>query len=203
MPTVAIQKNQETGTSGSIFDELARIGDRIRQRAYELFESRGASHGSDVDDWLNAENELVCCPESQLTENENNFEVRVKLPGFQPSDIQVTALSDELIIKGEATRRHQENREGVEVAEFGQKTFLRRFNFSQPVDMDGVTAELNGDELHLTIPKASTGHSVNVAGGSDTQAPAESSTATVTRSGTGTEDATPKATPKTASASGA
>jgi hypothetical protein len=69
--------------------------------------------------------------------------------------------------------------------------------------MDGVTAELKGDELHLTIPKASTGHSVNVAGGSDTQAPADSSTAAATQSGKSSEDATPKATPKTASASGA
>ena len=32
--------------------------DRVAQRAYELYEARGGSHGSDVEDWLKAE-ELV------------------------------------------------------------------------------------------------------------------------------------------------
>jgi hypothetical protein len=29
--------------------------DQIAQRAYELYEARGGSHGSDVEDWLQAE----------------------------------------------------------------------------------------------------------------------------------------------------
>jgi hypothetical protein len=32
--------------------------DTIRVRAYELFLSRGATHGDDLADWLNAEREL-------------------------------------------------------------------------------------------------------------------------------------------------
>lgn len=32
---------------------------RIRQRAYELYLSRGGAHGSDWEDWLAAERELV------------------------------------------------------------------------------------------------------------------------------------------------
>lgn len=28
------------------------------RRAYEIYQSRGASHGSDVDDWLRAEREI-------------------------------------------------------------------------------------------------------------------------------------------------
>ena len=30
----------------------------ITRRAYEIYESRGASHGADLDDWLQAEREL-------------------------------------------------------------------------------------------------------------------------------------------------
>ena len=33
--------------------------DEIAQRAYEIFLLRGASHGSDLDDWLRAEQELT------------------------------------------------------------------------------------------------------------------------------------------------
>jgi hypothetical protein len=32
--------------------------EEIAQRAYELFLTRGACHGSDIDDWLEAEREL-------------------------------------------------------------------------------------------------------------------------------------------------
>jgi hypothetical protein len=31
----------------------------VARRAYELFLSRGAEHGRDIDDWLQAERELV------------------------------------------------------------------------------------------------------------------------------------------------
>ena len=33
--------------------------DRVAQRAYELYLARGGSHGSDWDDWLAAERELM------------------------------------------------------------------------------------------------------------------------------------------------
>jgi hypothetical protein len=32
--------------------------DAIAQRAYELYQARGGTHGADVDDWLQAEREI-------------------------------------------------------------------------------------------------------------------------------------------------
>ena len=40
--------------TGQVFPTV----EQIRQRAYELFLDRGASHGNETDDWLNAEREL-------------------------------------------------------------------------------------------------------------------------------------------------
>ena len=37
---------------------VADIEERIRQRAFELFESRGREDGHDLDDWLQAEAEI-------------------------------------------------------------------------------------------------------------------------------------------------
>lgn len=39
-------------------EELARMEEEIRRRAYQLFEERGRRHGSDQDDWLRAETEV-------------------------------------------------------------------------------------------------------------------------------------------------
>jgi hypothetical protein len=33
--------------------------DRIRERAYELYETRGRTHGQDEQDWLRAEQEII------------------------------------------------------------------------------------------------------------------------------------------------
>ena len=36
-----------------------QLRDRIAQRAYQLYEARGRAEGSDVQDWLQAEHELL------------------------------------------------------------------------------------------------------------------------------------------------
>ena len=37
----------------------AELQQRIRERAYQLFEHRGREHGHDVNDWLRAEGEVL------------------------------------------------------------------------------------------------------------------------------------------------
>jgi len=37
----------------------ADLQEQIERRAYELFEQRGRIHGFDIDDWLQAENEVL------------------------------------------------------------------------------------------------------------------------------------------------
>ena len=44
----------------SIFDQMKEMQDRIMQRAYEIFERNGSMLGSDLDNWTQAERELVC-----------------------------------------------------------------------------------------------------------------------------------------------
>ena len=54
-----IEKNPSTSAPRS--DEptvLIPIEQRIRQRAYELYEERGRTDGHDLDDWLRAECEI-------------------------------------------------------------------------------------------------------------------------------------------------
>jgi len=48
----------ETGRE-SIHGENADYGDRVAQRAYELYLARGGGDGQDFDDWLTAEREVT------------------------------------------------------------------------------------------------------------------------------------------------
>jgi hypothetical protein len=43
----------------SIHGDTADYGDRVSQRAYELYLARGRMDGQDFDDWLAAERELA------------------------------------------------------------------------------------------------------------------------------------------------
>jgi len=80
--------------------------------------------------------------------------VRVSAPGFDPEDVQVTALPDALIVKAASTHMHDKSEGDVRFCEFGQKTLFRRFELPAEIDPDGVTASLDKGMLDLTAPKA-------------------------------------------------
>ena len=68
------------------FDELI---DRVRRRAYELFEQRGGQHGGHLEDWLRAEEELSFPAKFTVEEDPGSFNLRMSLPGFKGKDLQV------------------------------------------------------------------------------------------------------------------
>lgn len=48
-----------TKTRSSSIEPTAELQQKIRERAYELYEQRGREHGHDGDDWLRAESEIT------------------------------------------------------------------------------------------------------------------------------------------------
>jgi hypothetical protein len=56
-------KLQTKDTAGS---ELLPMEERIRLRAHELYISRGNESGSELDDWLQAEDELLAAQEERV-----------------------------------------------------------------------------------------------------------------------------------------
>ena len=57
------------------------VNEKIAQRAYELYMSRGGEHGSDMDDWLRAEREV-----GSREKSVNKTTVPPKIPSAQRSD---------------------------------------------------------------------------------------------------------------------
>jgi hypothetical protein len=54
MPTRSIANKFKTPQS-----ELAKLDEKIRRRAYDLYEKRGRRNGHELDDWLQAEAEVT------------------------------------------------------------------------------------------------------------------------------------------------
>jgi HSP20 family molecular chaperone IbpA len=80
------------------------LTDRIRDRAFEIFQGHNGGQGFATEDWLKAERDLLCACESELVEQDG--EVRMNAPGFEAGDVKVTALPDALIVKAASTHAH-------------------------------------------------------------------------------------------------
>ena len=157
MSRVTVNKvPNERDRSLPIFDELALLADRIRERAYELFCERGSDDGRDFDDWLTAEREL-CWPAAELDEDDDEFELKVALAGFEPRDISVVANPRELIVKAEhASERHDD--EGADApairwTEFHRESVYRRVELPSDIDVNRVEAKFKHGMLEVEAPK--------------------------------------------------
>ena len=165
MSQVAVQKIHPSETqSSAIVGEMKSLAERIRERAYQLFERRGRNNGSALNDWLEAEDNLLMIPPSDLIETNGKFEMQVAVPGFDAKDIEVDALPDTLIVRAQNTHRHEQAEGNVQFCEFGEKSLFRRFDLPAPIDVDQVTANVDKGLLKVTAPKAEAERSARARG---------------------------------------
>jgi HSP20 family protein len=155
MAQVAVEKidGKKTGPP-SFSDEMKALSDRIRNRAFELFELRGGIEGCAVDDWLAAEKELLRMPQSELVEKDGTFKIRLDAPGFEAGDINITAQPDAVVVRASASHKHQSDEENVHFCEFEERNLFRRFDLPHPIALEKVTASLDNGVLQLLAPKA-------------------------------------------------
>jgi Protein of unknown function (DUF2934) len=59
MSAAAVQQEKQSSKGAVTILDESTIRDRIALKAYELWESRGRSHGSDVENWLEAERLII------------------------------------------------------------------------------------------------------------------------------------------------
>lgn len=155
MSQVAVQKIYPNETQSSpIIAEMKSLAERIRERAYHLFERRGRNHGSALNDWLEAETDLLMIPQSELVESDGAFQMQVAVPGFDAKDIEVDALPDGVIIRAENSHKHENKDDRIQFCEFSEKALFRRFDLPTPVDVDHVAADLDKGLLRISAPKA-------------------------------------------------
>lgn len=155
MASLAVEKLDDRELSNApIFRELKHFFDATQRRAFELFHTRGAWPGSDLDDWLRAEREVAWAPEAELVEDEKEIRIQVAAPGLGMKQIHVTALSESIIVKGEAIHKHEGGDGSVHFCEFSEKALFRRFELDNRIDVDRVSASRDNGILRIVAPKA-------------------------------------------------
>lgn len=140
-------------TPKTLMDKIETMMDSVRERAFDLFQKRGSTNGSDLDDWLQAEREVFWAPATELVDDGEEFKVRVAAPGFEAKDVQVSAMPDALIIQADATHTHKGKEGNVCFCEFSDKQMFRRLPLPANIDVDHVTASLDRGMLQVIAPK--------------------------------------------------
>jgi HSP20 family molecular chaperone IbpA len=154
MHNVSIEKVHEPEkAASSLFAEMEKVTEAIRLRAFEHFLGRGSLFGSDLDDWLRAERELIWYPGAEMTENDKEVTLRVQAPGLEPGNIKVTVTPDSILIEAEVSHRHEESKGKVRFCEFAEKMF-RRFDLPEAINVDKVSATLDKGILQIVAAKA-------------------------------------------------
>ncbi len=142
--TVPVKKTE------SIFSDLENIHDRIMKRAYDIFAENGMQHGNDLEHWLEAERELVWKPEIELSEENNEYKLKVAVVGMDAKDLKVEVTVNDLVIKGETQHEHKDDKDQVHTSEFRSGSLYQSIHFPKPIDPNKVKAELSNGMLTLT-----------------------------------------------------
>jgi HSP20 family protein len=164
MASLTVERLHEPERAGApILRELENFLDRTQRRAFDLFNQRGSCPGADLDDWLQAEREIVWSPQSELTEDEKEMRIQVAAPGLEPKQIHVTALPESIIVKGESAHKHEGGDGSVQFCEFSEKALFRRFELDNQIDIDRVSATLDNGMLRIVAPKTKSSQGRQVA----------------------------------------
>ena len=138
----------------SIFDEMNELQDRIMRRAYELFEHNGSKLGSDLENWTQAEREIVWKPAFELTEKNGKFQLEAAVSGLNPKDIDIEVTLEDIVLKAETQHQHKEDKGTIHYCEFESGKMFRAIHLPKKIDPDKVKAEFKNGLLTVHLPKS-------------------------------------------------
>ena len=93
-------------------------------------------------------------PRAEVLEGESGYRLILEMPGMDVEDVSLEMAEDQLIVAGE--KRPTELAEGFRRvrSERVSGQFKRAFEFSKPVDADGIRAEFRQGVLTVDVPKS-------------------------------------------------
>jgi HSP20 family molecular chaperone IbpA len=148
--------------SDPIFAETEAVQNRIRQRAFEISQTRPPDAHA-LYDWKMAESEIMSVPSVEITERDGKFEVKFAVAGLNPDDVNVMVAPQQILLKSEYRHHHDTQAGTVHLCDFRSALIFRSVDLPEPIDVNTVKAEL-GDGVIL----------VNASRGAQTEkAPAE------------------------------
>ena len=131
-----------------VFDRMNETTSLIAQRAFEIYESRGGSHGSDQDDWFMAEGELLPKLPIEYNVTEGAVQLTIQVPGFTANDLEVEVGHQRAVIFGihfDSNQTAAGNGKGKKMIGVADLPF--------DVDPQSARATLQSGTLEIVLPR--------------------------------------------------
>jgi HSP20 family protein len=110
----------------------------------------GFGDGGDGDGYQNA----VWMPLTDIYENNDNFFLKVDLPGINKEDVKINFTDGQLTISGER-KQETESKEGkFHRVERSYGKYYRSFTLPKKIQEDKIDAEFKNGQLTVRIPKS-------------------------------------------------
>jgi HSP20 family molecular chaperone IbpA len=149
-------KGTESVKQGSeeIFNQFSQINDVIARRAFELFESHGGSPGHEIEDWSQAESELLHPVPLNVLESDSEYTVRAEVPGFGSKEIEISVEPRCLAISGKRETKEEEENWKMIRSEWGADRIFRLLDLPSDIVASKVSTTLKDGILFVDLPKA-------------------------------------------------
>lgn len=100
-------------------------------------------------------------PAVEVKQNDNNYKVKVQLPGVKKEDINVELDNDFMTITAEiqeekSEKQEEEKNERFHTSEFRYGKYQRTISFDRPIKVNDSSAQYKDGVLTITIPKQNT-----------------------------------------------
>ena len=95
----------------------------------------------DIDDWLEAEREILMKPEARLIEKRGHYIVRLHLPNIVPANVRILATRDDLVVQTSSR--------------YAGARIFKTVHFPEPIDLRRVRSSWIGEKLVVLALKDS------------------------------------------------
>ena len=147
---------------GSLFGQVEDTFNALARRAYQIFEGNGRAFGRDLENWFQAEKELLHPVPINVTESDEAFEVKAEVPGFSEKEIEVGVEPRRMTITGKRETKKEEKKGKTVCAESCSDKILRMLELPAEIETDKVTATLKNGVLELTLPKVAKAQTLRI-----------------------------------------
>ncbi len=126
--------------------------EREFNKMFNSLENRfGISKSKEVDaEYENA----VWMPLTDIYENNDNFTLKVDLPGIKKEDVKISFTNGRLNISGERAQESETKDAKCHRIEKSYGKYFRSFNLPELIQAEKINADFDNGQLTITIPKA-------------------------------------------------
>ena len=140
--------------SEGMLESFRTMRNRIKERAYEIFQGRDEEQGDSTSDWLQAESEVLTEIALEMSEEDDRYIISGDMPQFDPDEIEIQLDERMISLGGTHAEESEEKTQSGSRRSRSEVSFFRQMSLPDDVDFDEVAANMEDGRLEVSLPKS-------------------------------------------------